>query len=90
MLRSATNPPRVSNSLKSVRQARRMSQPTMKLRLFHAVLYAPGNNKGAAMVEYALLCALVAIVAAGSLTRLGQALSQGALYLAFILNAAGR
>ena len=90
MLRSATNPPRVSNSLKSVRQARRMSQLTMKLRLFHAVLYALGNNKGAAMVEYALLCALVAIVAAGSLTRLGQTLSQGALYLASILNAAGR
>ncbi|RYF12401.1 MAG: Flp family type IVb pilin [Deltaproteobacteria bacterium] len=67
-----------------------MSQLTMKLRLFHAVLYALGNNKGAAMVEYALLCALVAIVAAGSLTRLGQTLSQGALYLASILNAAGR
>ena len=67
-----------------------MSQPTMKLRLFQAVLYALGNNRGAAMVEYALLSALIAIVAAGSLTRLGQTLSQGALYLASILNAAGR
>lgn len=66
-----------------------MSQPTMKLRLFHAVMYALGNNKGAAMVEYALLCALIAIVAAANLTKLGQILSQGAQYLAAVLNAAG-
>ena len=90
MLRSASNPPYISSLLKSIRQAQRMSKPTMKLRLFHTILYALGNNKGAAMVEYALLGALVAIVAVGSLTRLGQTLSQGALYLASILNAAGR
>lgn len=67
-----------------------MSQPTMKLRLFHAVLYALGNNKGAAMVEYALLCALIGVVATASLTRLGQTLSQDALYFAALINAAGR
>lgn len=90
MLKSASDPSHVSNQLISIRQTRRMSRPTMSLRLFQAVLYALGNNKGAAMVEYALLCALIAIVAAANLTRLGQVLSQGAQYLASVMNAAGR
>ena len=66
-----------------------MSRPTTKPCLSRAVLRALTNSKGAAMVEYALLSALVAVVAAFSLTRLGQTLSQGAQYLAAIIGAAG-
>ena len=44
-------------------------------KLYVAAQVALANKKGAAMVEYALLAALIAVVAVGTITSLGTAVN---------------
>jgi len=44
-------------------------------KLYVAAQVALANKKGAAMVEYALLAALIAVVAVGTITSLGTAIN---------------
>ena len=44
-------------------------------KLYVAAQVALANKKGAAMVEYALLAALIAVVAVGAITTLGTGIS---------------
>lgn len=44
-------------------------------KLYVAAQVALANKKGAAMVEYALLAALIAVVAVGTITNLGTAVN---------------
>ncbi len=44
-------------------------------KLYVAAQVALANKKGAAMVEYALLAALIAVVAVGTITTLGTSIN---------------
>lgn len=44
-------------------------------KLYVAAQVALANKKGAAMVEYALLAALIAVVAVGTITNLGTSIN---------------